>query len=411
MSRIVSVTPTPVEREARTFKEAATFSRHGHTSIVVEAQPGSEPVDGLPFVVHGRGTALAPSGAPTVPPQAAPGRRLWHLVPAGLRRRGQRLLHVPLTIGLFLAGERAAAGALPPADLYWLHGYHQFPRVRLAARREGVPFVYDAHDFYAELIEGGSGTELERRAMRWFYARLERHCTRKAAEVITVSDGLSALIANRTGRHAHVVRNCADTRLDRAGHGSLRAALGLPGDALLVVVVGNHKPGMRATEAISALAALPESTHLAFVGRGYEAAQRHADAVGVGGRAHFPGSVPALDVPSFIASADLAAVIYDDSSRNLRSALPNGFFAALGAGLPVLYPELPEIRRLAQVHRFGLAIDPSDVASVRAAVQRLADDRAELASLRASAESARTALSWEHEEPVLLEVVARLGGA
>ena len=40
--------------------------------------------------------------------------------------------------------------ALPPADLYWVHSVAQLPAVALWRRYRGVPFVYDAHDFYSD---------------------------------------------------------------------------------------------------------------------------------------------------------------------------------------------------------------------------------------------------------------------
>ena len=34
------------------------------------------------------------------------------------------------------------------------------------------------------------------------------------------------------------------------------------------------------------------------------------------------------------------------------------FFQPIAAGLPVLYPELPEIRRIAEQYELGVPIDP-----------------------------------------------------
>src|SRR4051812_15182808 len=191
MARVVSLTPSRVDRDSRTYKQAASMARLGHDSVVVEAQRSALDCD-LPFTLHRPGGAPAAEASavgPTAPPP--PPVRAWRALPAPARRAVERALRVPLTIALYLRAERETAASLPVADLYWLHGYHQFPAVWLAARRQRAPFVYDAHDYYAEIIEGGATGSLEGAAMRAFWRAVDRLCTRAAAEVVTVSDGLA----------------------------------------------------------------------------------------------------------------------------------------------------------------------------------------------------------------------------
>jgi glycosyltransferase involved in cell wall biosynthesis len=392
--RVVSLTPSRVDRDSRTFKAAASLARLGYESLVVEGR-ASEVVEGLPFELVGAGTDDGGAPAPAADPRPAAGL---------LRRLANRALSVPLTIAQHLR----AGPELPAADLYWLHGYHQFPAVRRAARRYGVPVVYDAHDFYPDVMSAGAETAVESWAMRRFYLALERACARQATEVVTVSQGVARLIEQRTGRRASVIRNCADPRLGQSGGAGVRDAAGVPRDAFLVVVSGNFKPGMRADEALAALAQLPAAAHLAFVGAGYEPVAARARGLGVSDRAHMLNPVPARALPDFMRSADAAAVIYAASSRNLESALPNGFFGAVAAGLPVVYSsELRELCALAQELGLGIAADPRAPDSIAAGVRSLMDDPALRAELRANVERARGELSWEREERVLAEVARR----
>jgi glycosyltransferase involved in cell wall biosynthesis len=118
------------------------------------------------------------------------------------------------------------------------------------------------------------------------------------------------------------------------------------------------------------------------------------------------------EVVPFIRSADAALVLYYARSPNYEHCLPNGFFQSVGANLPVLYPELPELRRLATEYGFGLPIDPRDPNSIRDAVCALLRDRTLRESLRQRSASAAQALSWEREERALCELVERaLAGA
>jgi glycosyltransferase involved in cell wall biosynthesis len=413
MTRIVSLTPSRVERDTRTFKEASSFARHGIESIVVEGIPSALPPDRMAFRLHRPVPAPGPRAADPEPaPAADPGvaRAAWRRLPRPLRAAAERVLRVPLTIARYLVMEWREAAALPPADLYWLHAYHQFPQTWLAARRCRVPFVYDAHDYYPEVIEGGESTALESRLMRGFYLAVERVCTRAAAEVVTVSDGVAGLIAARNGRRPLLVRNCAELRWLTEDGPDVRTSAGVPDGDFLLVMPGNHKTGMRAVdEAVDAFAQLSERAHLAFVGDGYGEVAERVAALGLSERVHLLPAVASATVPAFIRTADAVAVLYVPSVPAIEFALPNGFFAGIAAGLPLLWPPgLPEIRRLAEHHGLGVAIEPEDPASIAAGVRELLDNPERLARLRENVQRARAELNWEAEERTLLEIAGRL---
>jgi glycosyltransferase involved in cell wall biosynthesis len=410
-ARIVSLTPSRVDRDSRTFKQAASMARLGYESVVVEEGTSELPLDALPFELRGASRPNgggSPSGAAQPEPAAPPGHleRAYRKLPEKARKAAERVLRAPLTVARYLTAARTAAGELPPAALYWLHGYHQFPVVWLASRRHRVPFVYDAHDFYPEVIEGGGDTEMEDRALRAFYLLIERACARTATDVVTASEGVASLIEGRTGRRPWVVRNCAELRGGGDGGRDVRAAAGLADSDFLVVMAGNHKPGMRAIdEAVDAFATLPPHAHMAFVGAGYEPVAPRVSALGLRDRVHFLGPVPATEVAAFIRTADLVAVLYIANCNNIAQALPNGFFGAIAAGLPLLYPELPEMRRIAEEHGLGLPIDPTRPDSIAAGVRSLMDDPERAGELRTNAERAREVLNWEREETLLARIV------
>ena len=312
----------------------------------------------------------------------------------------RRLLEPPLALAANLRWNLRTLRALPDAPLYILHSYNQFPAAYLKSRRVGSPYIYDAHDSYWE-EDPSLDTLFRARLTRRLFERMEGACARRAAQVVTVSDGVAALLERRFGRRPTVVRNAADARLDAPSPSDVRSAAGLGGDAFLLVMPGNAKPGDTIEEALEALAALPGRVHLALVGNGHEAFAARAGERGVADRVHLLPPVPPTEVASFIATADAAPILYRAWTVNFLHALPNRFYHAVAAGLPILYPPLVEIAALCEEHRMGVPIDPADPASVAAAVTRLLDDPDLLAELAANVERAREALSWEHEEQVL----------
>ena len=92
------------------------------------------------------------------------------------------------------------------------------------------------------------------------------------------------------------------------------------------------------------------------------------------------------------------------------NCLPNGFFQSFSAGLPLLYPELPEIKRLAEQYGLGLPIDPKSPESIRAAIMSMLQDGKSLAKYKENSLAARLALSWEQEEVILHDLVKGIIG-
>lgn len=400
---VVSVTPLRLDADSRTLKEAVSVSRAGLRSIVIERLGSTESWDDVPIEVVSMAPPPAPvssnGGPPAPPPKPRP---TFYLVKPFLRLLGPWL-------GL-LAVTRATLAKLPPADLYWVHSVPQLPAVAFRARRLGVPFIYDAHDFYADSKHNEGLTWADRWGM-WVYGVVERIFVRFASERVTVGVGVKELQERHFKRPFAVLHNAHDHRLDRAARTNVREALGLGDDAFLLVAAGNSKEGTAFDPIFDALAALPEHVHLAFVGRNYDAAAQLARERGVDGRVHFLPPVPPAEVKSFIAGADAAAILYFPITSNFLNALPNRLYQAIAAGLPLLYPEsMRAIRALCEQHDVGLPIDPRDAGSVLAAIRQLLDDPRELERLRANARAAADQVSWEREEEKLNALVGDLVG-
>jgi glycosyltransferase involved in cell wall biosynthesis len=235
--------------------------------------------------------------------------------------------------------------------------------------------------------------------------RIELRCARGATALTTVSDGLAGMLESRFGRRPTVIRNCHDLRLDQPADPDLRQTLGLPESAFLVVSIGNAKFGMVFDEALEAVSRLPEEVHLAFVGAGFVPYADRVRERELSSRVHLLPPVPPTQISSFIGSADLAALLYREADRNFVNALPNRFFHAIAAGLPLLYPPLPEISALASRHQLGIEVDTANPDAIARTLRGLSADRELLGPYAASAARARGELSWEHEESMVADVV------
>jgi glycosyltransferase involved in cell wall biosynthesis len=291
---------------------------------------------------------------------------------------------------------------LPPAKLYYVHSFEFYRLVAPIAARLGARVIYDAHDFYRSIEPIERQSAFDRMLMRPFLNRLEERLVAEADAVVTVSNGVAALMQDAFGRQPMVIRNCHDERLDRGGLPDLRAELALTAEHRLCVVVGNWKPGMAVATAADALTALPEQFHIAFVGRGYTAQAQQFRQHPAAARVHFGRHTEPNRIVPFIRSADLGLVIYEPYSENYRCALPNGFFQTIAAGLPLVRLPLPEIEAAIAGRDVGVCIERADAPTLARAILRCADDQE---TFRRSTAALSQQLRWEHESRRLQRLV------
>ncbi|ODR97393.1 hypothetical protein AUC69_12335 [Methyloceanibacter superfactus] len=349
---------------------------------------------------------------PTVAPLPdGPGRgatvsRVWDWVKT---TRQPAIIVAPFFIAwlcLFLLQTIRLSWRLPQANLFILHGVTVYPAYAISGRR--APFVYDIHDFYCGVEPDSEIGTFERAFLRPFLRLIEARCIAAGAETVTVSDGLAGLIEKSYGRRPVVFRNGHDARLDHEPEKDIRARLGVNDGDFLIVVIGNHKPGQRFDALFTALSNTAPDIHVALIGRGYEVlADQIADA-GLSNRVHVMGALAPWAIVPSVRSADLAALPYYDRSDNYSFSLPNGFFQSVGAGLPLLTPDLPEMDMLVDRYEMGTMVDWTSAEDIAAEITRIRDNPDRTARLRRNAITASENLSWPHEEERWREILSNI---
>lgn len=289
----------------------------------------------------------------------------------------------------------------PRADLYYLHAFYQFPAVWILCRRHGAKLIYDAHDFYLHQLDDPGVSSYWKNWVIPFERVIERACVRFADDVVTVNDGIASLMRRQFGCEPSIMRNVHDFRLDHQSVRTIRETIGLPPGAFLVVSIGNYKSGIVLEPVLDALKALPSHVHLAFLGGGYPALDEAAALRGLGGRIHLLGRVLPQEVVPFARSADAAILLYFGRTPNYPNALPNGLFQSIAAELPLVYPNLEQIRRLAERYEVGIMADPQEAAEIEAALRILLEDDERRTEIRENLRAAGRELCWEREEQVL----------
>lgn len=402
---VVQITPLPIQSDSRTFKQAETLARAGYRSIVVEGVKSTGKLPSFSFELI---SPRSREGGDRDGAQQAPAARG---IAARLRSLGLGPIvdMILLVLDIRQYGAQQVSrkfGEIPGADIFVLHSWYYFPMARKLARKNSK-IVYDAHDAYHTLWPERASLRLS--GLRRVYEFVERSCIRRADAFLTVSDGVADVIGRYFGRKPDVVRNAHDFRLDRSAKISIRDAAKVGKDDFLFVTVGNYKAGMAISSVLEALRQCNKRVHLAFLGAGYEVIEPEISALGLSGNIHILSPVAPDEVVPFIVGADAAMVTYFALTSNYEYSLPNGFFQSVAAALPMICPDLTEMRRIIEATNSGIVVDTKDPEAVLTAIRRLSEEPALYSGMKSAACAAAFSYSWEKEELGFLRAVEGCG--
>jgi len=271
-------------------------------------------------------------------------------VPGTGPRRGERpaLGLAPRSGSAFVRGVVEVIDAIAP-DLVHAHHPAFVGRAGLAAaRRRGLPFVYEVRCFNGDYDLDARHPYLRARGHR--QNRLELALCRAADRVVTISDGLADRIVDGgvLKNKVDVVRNAVDTELwtprPRAEHpGTLRIGYATTFEAiegldLLVAAVEQVAPVL-ATRGVSL------EVVLAGTGRDWSRIQQLVAKAGLEGVIQLPGFLTREAMHQFYADLDLFVVPRRPAAVSTDTT-PLKPLEALANGRPLLTTDLPALREL-----------------------------------------------------------------
>jgi glycosyltransferase involved in cell wall biosynthesis len=150
-----------------------------------------------------------------------------------------------------------------------------------------------------------------------------------------------------------------------------RAQLGLPRDKALVGIVATLRSWKGHRLLIEAIAGLGAGVELVMVGEGpmRDVLEADVEKLGLRSRARFAGNQ--RDVLPWLRALDVFAL-----PSYANEGVPQALVQAMLTGLPCVTTHVGSIAELATHERTALVVPPKDALALRAAIQRLLDDRA-----------------------------------
>ncbi len=274
-------------------------------------------------------------------------------------------------------------------------------------RLTGVRTVFTLHDLTFLLYP-----EAHSLANRWYLTLMMPRFLRAAGAVVAVSECTRRDAVRLYGLEEARVRVIypgvgPEFRPAHPGEvATVRRRYGLP--ERLILYVGTIEPRKNLPTLLRAYSALRQrgcEHRLVIVGReGWRSRGfwETLKELGLGGEVLTPGYVPDADLPALYSAAE--ALVFPSLYEGF--GLP--VLEAMACGVPVVCSaasSLPEVAGEA-----ALLVSPADVGGLAAAIERLLDDPALRARLRAEGLARARRFTWEAAARATLEVYAELGG-
>jgi len=256
------------------------------------------------------------------------------------------------------------------------------------ARVKRVPFIFEVRDLWPGIfVELGV---LKNRLAIGFLEALELALYRRAARVVTVTDGFADNIVERGIAREKLVTITNGVDLTRCTPGprdnDVRRELGVSDDATVALYIGAHGISHALHRLVDAAERLKErgDIHFVLVGEGAEKAKVEAlqSEKELPNLTLLPGQ-PRDRVADFYRASDVCLVPLRDVPL-FDTFIPSKMFEIMGCERPIVGSVRGEARRILDRSGAAIVVDPEDAGGIAQAVVELASDPARRATMGAA---------------------------
>ena len=292
-------------------------------------------------------------------------------------------------------------------DVYHSHDLPSLLAGCKAAKKLGVPFIYDAHELYPEIH---TLTLHQQRRL----SKLERKWIKRADVVITVNE----FIAEEMGKRykialPKVILNAAQAEIgfDPENQKSIfRERFSIDLNEKIVIFHGWMAEGRGLDKLVRSMRLLDRHIHLVLMGYGdyREVLERLCHEVNSEDRIHFLDAVPQSELLYYISSADAGIIPYEPVDLNHQLCSPNKLFEFIQAGIPIIANDLPFLRKIIEGEEIGIVRKLEDEASYAEAIRAMFSSTEKFRYYKKNILGLSDIYCWDVEGKRLLEIYQQL---
>lgn len=252
--------------------------------------------------------------------------------------------------------------------------------------------VYDAHE-YATEQKGMSG--LRKQLSRF----VERSIIKKADIVFTVSDSIANEYVRLYGIVKPKIVLNTPHLIDLEKSNYFKDKFKLSDDSMVFLYQGSLSMGRGVERLIKIFSNTADSKILVFMGYGpltdiVKKASQNNDNI------YYHEAVSPVDLLTYTCSADIGIAYVEDCCLNHTYCLPNKLFEYIMANIPVLVPDLCEMRKFVTENNAGFVMDGRTNVEISKCINGITKESLEKVSK--NLHKVRTVYNWTNQEKVLI---------
>ncbi|MBI2791921.1 MAG: glycosyltransferase family 4 protein [Gammaproteobacteria bacterium] len=272
-------------------------------------------------------------------------------------------------------------------------------------RQCGAHFVYDSHELYSEQEFSAREKQL--------WKNVEAKYIKFCDTVITVNPSIATSLEHRYHlSNVNVIYNAISCNHVPVKTQLFHDIFELCASRKILLFQGGLSKGRHLETLIEAMRYLQNpNVDLVILGNGQLLLKlkRLAKTFRVNKRVYFHPAVLQERLLDYTQAADAGLIPYQATCLNNYYCTPNKLFEFIGAGIPLLTSDLPEISRIVKTHELGLLGEMSTAKTFAKLIDDFFSDEAKIIQWKKNVLQVRQQFCWRSEEEKLLKIFKELG--
>jgi len=259
----------------------------------------------------------------------------------------------------------------------------------IASKLKGVPFTYDAHEYFAELPE-----IVVRPRIKKFWKRLEQFAVPKAIRSYTVCNSYAQLFEKEYKKPFEIIRNA--TVLEEKAFPVIEEPY--------ILYQGAVNVGRGVEEMIQAMPQIDCKMIVCGKGDNYETCRQLVRDLKLEDKVFFKGFVPPQELKTYTLNAYIGFTLFSDEGVSYKLSLANRFFDYIHSAVPQIAIDFPEYRRINDQYEVAVLVEDLTIDKLAEAANAILENRDTYDRLRNNCLKAREKYNWQEEEKKLVAI-------